>query len=49
MTDLDGEQVSLVEARARIAKQRADFQTLVAQQQSEMETRLVELDQALMA
>lgn len=49
MTDLDGEQVSLVEARARIAKQRADFQTLVGQQQSEMETRLVELDQALMA
>ncbi|WP_440979101.1 hypothetical protein ACQHGV_01020 [Sphingomonas pseudosanguinis] len=49
MTEVDGQQVSLVDARAQIARQRTDLQTLLAQQQAEMEARLVELDQGLTA
>lgn len=49
MTEVDGQQVSLVDARAQIARQRTDLQTLPAQQQAEMEARLVELDQGLTA
>jgi hypothetical protein len=47
MTEVDGQQISLVDARAQIAKQHTDLQALLAQQQAEMEARLAELDQGL--
>lgn len=49
MTEVDGQQLSLVDARAQIAKQRADLQAILVQQRTEMEARLAELDQGLTA